>query len=66
MTEDEQSALEDMRDFITWSIKHSMEFGWILAGLGHDINGFLNGVQGFSPRTDGFAATLKKETEPGT
>lgn len=55
MTEKEKQILEDFKGFIDWSIEHDMDFGWIIAGLGHDINAILKGEVGVSPRTSNYA-----------
>jgi hypothetical protein len=57
VTEDEKKILEDMKSFIDFSIENDMLFEWVLAGLGHDINGILNGElnKGFVPRSASYA-----------
>lgn len=61
MDEDEKKILEDMKGFIDFSIENGMLFEWVLATLGHDINGILNGElnKGFAPRSAGYAGSKK-------
>lgn len=49
--------LEDMKGFIDFNIENNTLFEWVLANLGHDINGILNGElsKGFTPRSAGYA-----------
>ena len=60
MTEEEKKILEDMKGFIDFGIENDMLFEWILAQLGHDISGFLNGElsRGFTPRTSGYSGKV--------
>ena len=57
MDEEEKKILEDMKGFIDYGMENDMLFEWVLAQIGHDISGILNGELGggFSPRTADYA-----------
>lgn len=55
MTKKEKIILEDFKGYIDYSLKEDKDFRWVLANLGHDIQGLLNNFKFFSPRTNGFS-----------
>ena len=55
MNDEDKKRIEDIRAFLKWAVDTGHSFGWALAQVGHDIQGFLSWGQGFEPRTAGFA-----------
>lgn len=57
--------LEDIASFITWALIQEKPYGWILANVGHDVNGLLSNDPTFLPRTTGYTETLTGITRGG-
>lgn len=47
-------ALRDLYAFIRWAETKRQRVSWIASNLMHDLSGFLNGDECFSPRTSGY------------